>query len=168
MISKIILTEGLLYRRIDISANLLEMIPDFVVRNAKHSQAVVFEKSRSFGVIFYGFCFSVLGAVQLNNEFCFGTVEIHNEFPYHLLPQKADRIAAQKNRTIGVALLSSFSSAALWQKAPVLCYADTAWQSLRHGVMRRATSLYTREALSGSCMTISSPSRSISTKPKLS
>ena len=61
MISKIILTEGLLYRRIDISANLLEMIPDFVVRNAKHSQAVVFEKSRSFGVIFYGFCFSVLG-----------------------------------------------------------------------------------------------------------
>ena len=33
--------------------------------------------------------------------------------------------------------------------------------------MRRATSLYTREALSGSCMTISSPSRSISTKPKL-
>ena len=96
MISKIILTEGLLYRRIDISANLLEMIPDFVVRNAKHSQAVVFEKSRSFGVIFYGFCFSVLGAVQLNNEFCFGTVEIHNEFPYHLLPQKADRIAVQK------------------------------------------------------------------------
>ena len=148
MISKIILTEGLLYRRIDISANLLEMIPDFVVRNAKHSQAVVFEKSRSFGVIFYGFCFSVLGAVQLNNEFCFGTVEIHNEFPYHLLPQKADRIAAQK--------------------APVLCYAYTAWQSLRHSVMRRATSLYTREALSGSCMTISSPSRSISTKPKLS
>ena len=149
MISKIILTEGLLYRRIDISANLLEMIPDFVVRNAKHSQAVVFEKSRSFGVIFYGFCFSVLGAVQLNNEFCFGTVEIHNEFPYHLLPQKADRIAAQKI-------------------VPFLCYAYTAWQSLRHGVMRRATSLYTREALSGSCMTISSPSRPVSVKPKLS
>ena len=168
MISKIILTEGGLYRRIDISANLLEMIPDFVVRNAKHSQAVVFEKSRSFGVIFYGFCFSVLGAVQLNNEFCFGTVEIHNEFPYHLLPQKSGQDSRAKNRTIGVALLSSFSSAALWQKAPVLCYAYTAWQSLRHGVMRRATSLYTREALSGSCMTISSPSRSISTKPKLS
>ena len=51
-----------------------------------------------------------------------------------------------ENHTIGAVLPWSFLFAAVLPKEPTAYCALAAWQSLRHG-LRRATSLYTREAL---------------------
>ena len=91
MISKIILTEGLLYRRIDISANLLEMIPDFVVRNVECVQcrgsvvildgdvAALIEQGQD---AFHPFCRSIEGGCQCASATYFRRHDM--ELPQHL------------------------------------------------------------------------------------
>lgn len=90
------LTEGLLYRSIDILTNSTEISANFVVGDTNDSQTILLQKSGAVCIFFDISSLIVLRTVQLNDKFCFCTIKISNIFSQHLLSGKTDRVGTQK------------------------------------------------------------------------
>ena len=90
------LTEGLLYRSIDILTHAKEVSVDFVVGDMNDSQTIPLQKSGTVCILFNISILIVLRTIQLNDKFCFCTIEISDIFSKYLLSGKTDRIGAQK------------------------------------------------------------------------
>ena len=90
------LTEGLLYRSIDILTNSTEISADFVVGDTNDSQTIPFQKSGAVCIFFDVSILIVLRTVQLNDKFCFCTIKISKIFSKYLLPGKTDRVGTEK------------------------------------------------------------------------
>ena len=90
------LTEGLLYRSIDIRTNSTEISADFVVGDTNDSQSISLQKSGAVCIFFDVSILIVLRAIQFNDEFCFCAIEISNIFSQHLLSGKTDWVGTQK------------------------------------------------------------------------
>ena len=90
------LTEGLLYRCIDILTHATEVSVDFVVGDTNDAQTIPLQKSGTVCILFNISILIVLRTIQLNDKFCFCTIKISDILSKYLLSGKADRIGAQK------------------------------------------------------------------------
>ena len=90
------LTEGLLYRSIDILTNSTEISADIVVGNTDDSQTISLQKSGAVCIFFDVSILIVLRTVQLNDKLCFCAIEVSDIFSQHLLSGKTDRVGPQK------------------------------------------------------------------------
>ena len=95
------LTEGLLYRSIDMRTNPTEISADFVVGNTDDYQTILFQKSGAVCILFDVSILIVLRTIQLNDEFCFGCKAIPPSrlTPCHLPLHKGGFGAAQNRRS---------------------------------------------------------------------
>ena len=90
------LTEGLLYRSIDILTHATEVSVDFVVGDTNDFQTISLQKSVTVCIFFNISILKVLRTIQLNDNFCFCTIKISDIFSKYLLSGKTDRIGTQK------------------------------------------------------------------------
>ena len=95
------LTDGLLYRSIDIRTNSTEISAYFVVGNTDDSHTILLQKSGAVCIFFDVSILIVLRTVRLNDEFCFGcmTIPPSRLTPRHLPLHKGGFGAAQNRRS---------------------------------------------------------------------
>ena len=120
------LTEGLLYRSIDILTHATEVSVDFVVGDTNDAQTIPLQKSGTVCILFNISILIVLRTIQLNDKFCFCTIKSQRYTFQVPFVWKSGQDRSAKSRTIDDVLLLSFLFAVALPTEPTVYYASTA------------------------------------------
>ena len=87
---------GAMNEVVDIFADALKVLVYFIIGDADNGNAKLFQVCGPLRVMRYGRCIIVLRAIELYDQMCGGTVEVHDILPQRLLPHKTNGIIPKK------------------------------------------------------------------------